>query len=89
MTHLSTIMTAQAELDQELVIRKRTKVGGGIWLTPLYDAMPVQPLYNRDQLRRSQMKMAVAFANNSHFRVDGITALHFDETAKLLAFPAD
>ena len=35
------------------------------------------------------MKIAVAFANNSHYRVDGITARHFDETAKLLAFPAD
>lgn len=61
--------------------------GGGFRLTPLYDVMSVQPLYDRGQLRRNQMKLAVAFGNNRHYRMDRITARHFDETAKTAGLP--
>lgn len=55
--------------------------GGGFRLTPLYDVMSTQPLYDVGQLRRSQMRLAMAIGKNSHYRVHDIEPRQFVQTA--------
>jgi serine/threonine-protein kinase HipA len=50
-------------------------------LTPFYDVMSVQPLYDAKQLRQRQMKMAMAVGKNRHYLVHRIAPRHFLQTA--------
>lgn len=61
--------------------------GGRFRLTPLYDVVSVQPLLDRGQLKRNQMKLAMAFGKSRHYRMDRIAERHFDETAKAAGLP--
>ncbi|WP_138381163.1 type II toxin-antitoxin system HipA family toxin [Luteithermobacter gelatinilyticus] len=51
-------------------------------LTPFYDVMSVQPLYDAKQLQQRQMKMAMAIGKSRHYLVHRISPRHFLETAE-------
>lgn len=51
-------------------------------LTPFYDVMSVQPLYDAKQLKRQQMRMAMAVGKSRHYPVHRIAPRHFLQTAK-------
>lgn len=56
--------------------------GGRFGLTPLYDVMSAQPALDRGEIRRKQMKLALAIGDNRHTVVDDIVPRHFVQTAK-------
>lgn len=55
--------------------------GGRFRLTPLYDVMSVQPAADAGQLRRNQMKFALAVGDNRHYVLTEILPRHFAQTA--------
>jgi serine/threonine-protein kinase HipA len=62
--------------------------GGRFGLTPLYDVMSVQPAVDAGQLRRNQMKLALAVGDNRHSVVHEIMPRHFVQTAARSGIPA-
>lgn len=62
--------------------------GGGFKLTPLYDVLSTQHLLDNGQLRRNQMKLAMAVGDNRHYRLHEIMPRHFLQTAKTAGMPA-
>ncbi len=62
---------------------------GRFKLAPLYDVISVQPLFDKGQLRRNQMKLSMAFGNSRHYRMDKLSVRHFAETAKASGLPAN
>jgi serine/threonine-protein kinase HipA len=63
--------------------------GGRFRLTPLYDVMSVQPAFDARQLRKNQMKFALAVGDNRHYLVYEIMSRHFVETAAKSGVPSD
>lgn len=61
--------------------------GGGFQLTPLYDVMSTQHLFAIGQLRRNQMKLAMAVGTNRHYRLHEILPRHFKQTAAFVGMP--
>jgi serine/threonine-protein kinase HipA len=61
--------------------------GGGFKLTPLYDVLSTQHLFDNGQLRRGQMKLAMAIGDNRHYRLHEIIPRHFLQTAKAAGMP--
>ncbi len=61
--------------------------GGGFKLTPLYDVLSAQHLFDNGQLRRTQMKLAMAVGDNRHYRLHEIMPRHFIQTAKTAGMP--
>ena len=62
--------------------------GGRFRLTPLYDVMSVQPAFDAGQLRRNNMKLALAVGDNRHYVVYEIMPRHFVQTAAKSGIPA-
>jgi serine/threonine-protein kinase HipA len=62
--------------------------GGRFRLTPLYDVMSVQPAFDAGQLRKNQMKFALAVGDNRHYLVYEIMPRHFVETAAKSGVPS-
>jgi serine/threonine-protein kinase HipA len=62
--------------------------GGRFRLTPLYDVMSVQPAFDARQLRKNQMKFALAVGDNRHYLVYEIMPRHFMETAAKSGVPS-
>jgi serine/threonine-protein kinase HipA len=62
--------------------------GGRFRITPLYDVMSVQPAFDAGQLRKNQMKFAMALGANRHYRVYEIMPRHFVETAAKSGVPS-
>ena len=54
---------------------------GGFSLTPFYDVMSTQLNLDEHQLRRNEMKMAMAVGKNRHYVVHEIMPRHFPQTA--------
>ena len=61
--------------------------GGGFKLTPLYDVLSAQHLLDNGQLRRNQMKLAMAIGDNRHYRLHDIMPRHFFQTAATAGMP--
>jgi len=61
--------------------------GGGFRLTPLYDVMSTQPLFDAGQLRRNQMRLAMSIGDNRHYRVHDIMPRHFLQSAAKAGMP--
>ena len=61
--------------------------GGGFKLTPLYDVMSTQPLFEKGQLRRSQMRLAMAVGDSRHYRLHEVGPRHFEQTAARAGMP--
>jgi serine/threonine-protein kinase HipA len=55
--------------------------GGRFRLTPIYDVMSVQPAFDAGQIRRNEMKLALAVGDNRHYVVHEIMPRHFVQTA--------
>jgi serine/threonine-protein kinase HipA len=62
--------------------------GGRFRLTPLYDVMSVQPAFDAGQLRKNQMKCAMAVGDHRHCLVYKIMPRHFMETAAKSGVPS-
>lgn len=62
--------------------------GGGFQLTPLYDVMSTQHLYDTGQLRRNQMKHAMAVGDNRHYQLHEILPRHFLQSVVSAGMPA-
>ncbi len=62
--------------------------GGGFKLTKLYDIMSTQHLFDIGQLRRNQMKHAMALGTNCHYRLHEIMPRHFIQSAAQAGMPA-
>ena len=61
--------------------------GGGFKLTPLYDVMSTQPLFDKGQLRRNQMRLAMAVGDSRHYRLHEMAPRHFEQTAARAGMP--
>ena len=55
--------------------------GGRFRLTPLYDVLSAQPSVDEGQIRRNQMKLAMAVGDRRHYVVNSIAPRHFIQTA--------
>jgi len=60
---------------------------GGFKLAPLYDVLSAQHLFDIGQLRRNQMKLAMAVGDNRHYRCHDIMPRHFIQTARTAGMP--
>lgn len=56
--------------------------GGGYHMTPLYDIVSAQPSVDAQQIRRNQMKLAMAVGDKRHYVVDTISGRHFVQSAE-------
>ena len=61
--------------------------GGGFQLTPLYDVMSAQHLFDLKQIQRKQLKLAMSVGNNNHYHVHEIQVRHYYQTAKKAGVP--
>ena len=61
--------------------------GGGFQLTPLYDVMSAQHLYDLKQIQRKQLKLAMSVGNNNHYHVHEIQVRHYYQTAAMVGAP--
>ncbi len=62
--------------------------GSGFRLTPLYDVMSTQHLYDDGQLRCNQMRLAMAVGKSRHYRLHEIMPRHFLQSAAIAGMPA-
>ena len=56
--------------------------GGGYRLTPFYDVLTAQPVFDRNQIRHKDFRLAMSVGNSNHYRVLDITGRHFVETGR-------
>lgn len=56
--------------------------GARFQMTPLYDIMSAQPNYDAGQIRRRQLKLAMAVGNRRTYPIFGIQPHHFGQSAK-------
>jgi serine/threonine-protein kinase HipA len=56
--------------------------GGGFDLTPLYDVMSAQHLYDKKQIQKKDFRLAMSVGKNRHYQLHGIMPRHFQQTAK-------
>ncbi len=61
--------------------------GGGFKMTPLYDVLTAQPSFDAEQIRHSQLKLAMRVGKSNHYRIDNIQARHFIETGDAAGLP--
>lgn len=60
---------------------------GGFQLTPLYDVMSAQHLFDLKQIQRKQLKLAMSVGNSNHYHVHEIQVRHYYKTAKKAGVP--
>jgi serine/threonine-protein kinase HipA len=60
---------------------------GGFHLTPLYDVMSAQNLFDLKQFQRKQLKLAMSVGNRNHYHVHEIQVRHYYQTAKKAGIP--
>jgi serine/threonine-protein kinase HipA len=58
-------------------------------LTPLYDVMSIQPLFDAGQIPDKKVRVAMAVGGKNHYIVSQITLRHFRETARKCKMPVD
>ncbi|AYJ87420.1 type II toxin-antitoxin system HipA family toxin [Sphingomonas paeninsulae] len=61
--------------------------GGRFRLTPFYDVLTAQPSLDGGQIRRNQMKLAMAVGNSRKYRIFDVHGRHFSETGKAAGMP--
>ncbi|WP_020398767.1 type II toxin-antitoxin system HipA family toxin [Kordiimonas gwangyangensis] len=59
--------------------------GGGYRMTPFYDIMSAEPNLARHELRRQEMKLAMAVGDRRHYPIDTIYPRHFLQSGKAAA----
>jgi serine/threonine-protein kinase HipA len=60
---------------------------GGFRLTPFYDVMSAQPLFDHKRIQRRDMKLAMSVGDNRHYHIHEIRPRHFQQTAQRAALP--
>ncbi|GAB4126600.1 MAG: type II toxin-antitoxin system HipA family toxin [Wenzhouxiangellaceae bacterium] len=63
--------------------------GGRFRLTPIYDVMTAQSNYTEGNLRRNQLKLAMAIGTNRHYVIKEILPRHFLQSGQCAGVPAD
>lgn len=63
--------------------------GGRYRLTPIYDVLSAQPCADAGQIRKNQMKLAMAVGDNRHYSLHTIALRHFIQTAKSVGIAED
>lgn len=58
-------------------------------LTPLYDVLSAQPCFDAGQIRKNQMKLAMAVGDSRHYVLHTIAFRHFVQTAKSVGIAED
>ncbi len=58
-------------------------------LTPLYDVMSIQPLFDAGQIPDKKVRLAMAVGNKNHYIVSQIALRHFRETARNCKMPVN
>mgnify|MGYP003664159643 FL=1 len=61
--------------------------GGGFELTPLYDVISAQPLFAARELRKEDLRLAMAVGDNRHYRIHEVMPRHFVQTAARAGLP--
>ncbi|MEX2495177.1 MAG: type II toxin-antitoxin system HipA family toxin [Woeseia sp.] len=61
--------------------------GGGFELTPLYDVMSAQHLFDAKQIQRKDMKLAMSVGKKRHYRIHEIQPRHFQQIAERAGLP--
>ena len=56
--------------------------GGGFGLTPFYDVLCAQPVFDQKQIPHNKYKLAMSVWNSGKYTILNITGRHFVETAK-------
>lgn len=51
-------------------------------MTPLYDVMSAQHLFNNKQIQRKQMKLAMSVGKNNHYHIHEIQPRHYSQMVK-------
>jgi serine/threonine-protein kinase HipA len=62
---------------------------GRFSLAPLYDIMSAQPNLDAKQIRKNQMKLAMAVGKRRHYAIDSIAMRHFEQTAEVCGYPSE
>jgi serine/threonine-protein kinase HipA len=60
---------------------------GGFQLTPLYDVMSAQHLFDLKQIQRKDMKLAMSVGRNNHYHVHEIQPRHYYQIAERVGLP--
>src|SRR6185437_16654823 len=63
--------------------------GGGFELAPLYDVMSAQQLYDKKQIQRKDMKLAMSVGDNLHYHIHEIQPRHFQQTGMRAGLPKE
>jgi len=58
-------------------------------MTPLYDVMSIEPYYAAKQVTKNEMKMAMCFGRDRHYKIDTISQRHFEEAAAMADLPSN
>lgn len=58
------------------------KPGGGFALTPFYDVLSAQPVFDQKQIGNNKYKLAMSVGSNRKYQILRIHGRHFVETAK-------
>ena len=66
----------------------RLAPGGRYRLAPLYDIISTQPSLDAKQIRKNQMKLAMAVGDNRRYAVDTVLPRHFLQTTKVCGLSA-
>lgn len=61
--------------------------GGGFRLTPLYDVMSAQNLYDERQIQRKGLELAMSVGDERHYHIHEIRPRHFRQTAARAGLP--
>ncbi len=61
--------------------------GGGFILSPIYDVISAQPVYDAGQITRNKMRLAMKVGDNNRDVIDRLEARHFIQTAIAAKFP--
>ena len=61
--------------------------GGRYRLTPFYDVLTAQPRLDAHQIRRNQLKLAMAIGRKRKYRIFDIHGRHFVETGRAAGLP--
>ena len=56
-------------------------------MTPLYDVISAQPLFAARELRKEDLRLAMAVGDNRHYRIHEVMPRHFVQTAARAGLP--
>jgi len=59
---------------------------GAFRMTPLYDVMSLQPVFDAGQIQERKLRVAMSIGRRNHYGVPEITPRHFLETAEICRF---